>query len=105
MSLSILGFLEVSQMRNMLQSWGFALICCTTLSVSASWAAAPPKPIRKAVTFDDVLQLVQSGIDAPTILDNCDTIFTLNALERGKLLKAGATPALVAALEKKRMLI
>lgn len=73
------------------------------LIITPSTAPAQDPVPKRAVSFDDVVKLITDGKDAPAILDACDTIFTFSVEEREKLSKAGATPALIDALEKKRM--
>src|SRR5262245_56549517 len=80
-----------------------ALLVSLVLFTNASRACAQSTPTPKAVAFDDVLKLVRAGKDAPAILDNCDTVFTFSPAQRDTLLNAGASPALVAGLQKKRM--
>jgi hypothetical protein len=79
-----------------------AFLAAMLLAIQGS-AQSTDKPTVKAVTFEDVLKLVQGGADAPTVLERCDTVFTLDAVQRGQLSKAGASQALLDALEKKRM--
>jgi Mg-chelatase subunit ChlD len=89
-------------MRNFMQANGWCSVLWLLLSVIDATGAEQPAP--KAVTFDDVLWLVAQGRDAATILEQCDTVFTFDIVQRGRLVKAGATPALLDALEKRRML-
>ena len=64
-------------------------------------AAAP----AQAITFDQVLQLVQLGIDEAAIIDRLaksPTIFVLDAQQRSALTQAGASEKLIAAMTGSR---
>jgi Ca-activated chloride channel family protein len=55
-------------------------------------------------TFDELLRLVRSDPEPASVLEKCgDTIFTLSKDQHTQLRKAGATPALIDALQTKRM--
>jgi hypothetical protein len=58
----------------------------------------------QSITFDDLLQVVQSGADADAVLERCgSTVYTFSATQRRQLDKAGANAALIDALQKQRM--
>src|SRR3954454_23891227 len=77
-----------------------ALVPALPLSAAVAVAAAADADVT---TFPDLFRLVRSEPDPTVVLERCgDTVFTLNAAQRAQLAKAGAPPALVAALQERR---
>jgi HEAT repeat protein len=78
-------------------SIALALILAAPATLSAQ------DPPAKAASFDDVLKMVADKKMPGEILETCDTIFTFNPEQVEKLTKAGASPALIDGLQRKRM--
>ena len=74
---------------------------CGPLLLAAALLAGTPAPAAP-VAFDDIVQAIRAGEEPADILDRCDTVFTLDPVQRGKLAQVGAPAAFVAALEKPR---
>lgn len=84
-----------------------AMFLSVLLALAGPVAARAQEPAAPApaVTFDDVLKLLQSGTAEEELLKRLaqsPTVFTLDAAQVEKLKKAGATPKLLAALQGKR---
>ncbi|HUQ69748.1 MAG TPA: hypothetical protein VM165_09505, partial [Planctomycetaceae bacterium] len=68
-------------------------------------AANKPKAEGKAITFQDVMKLLELGIDESTILKRLEkspTLFVLDAEQITQLEQAGASKKLIAALQRER---
>jgi hypothetical protein len=68
-------------------------------------APAPAAPSARAVTYDQVLLLLSTGIDEPAILERLaksPTVFILSAEQVAELKQAGASETLIKALEAPR---
>lgn len=74
-------------------------------AVQAAGKSRRPAAGGQTVTYDDVLKLVELGIDEAAILKRLEkspTVFTLGADQEDELKKAGASPRLIAALKGER---
>ena len=72
---------------------------------AAKASTKPSSPPGKAVTYEDVLKLLELGIDERQILDRLaksPTLFTLDATQVSELKKAGASEKLLAAMAGNR---
>src|SRR4051794_15082292 len=66
--------------------------------------AAPAARPADVASFDELLRLVRADPDPASVLEKCGAnVFTLSRAQRVQLVKAGATAALVDAVQKPRM--
>jgi Mg-chelatase subunit ChlD len=73
------------------------------LALLAPMAAATTEG-GDVASFAELVRLVRSDPDPASVLEKCgDTVFTLSKDQRVQLRKAGASPALIEALQTKRM--
>lgn len=84
-----------------------ALLKAVQQAAKAKPAGGKAKPAAggKAITFQDITQLLELGIDEPSILKRLEkspTIFVLDADQIAELKKAGASDKLIAALKRGR---
>ncbi len=69
----------------------------------ALFAAMLPAFAGDAASIDDIVKCLRASTDPQAVLDKAGgTVFTFGDAERDRLAKAGASPALIAALQKPR---
>jgi Mg-chelatase subunit ChlD len=85
-----------------LQTAGASDAVLDVIRAAGTVAARPAPSAKKAVTYDDILGLLQSGVPEAAILKalkTSPTVFVLDAGQVAALRKAGATEALLASMQ------
>jgi hypothetical protein len=91
-------------MRHSRHSFLLALVAAVAVSLLSSSQAFAQTP-KKAVSYDDVKDIVQSGLNetiALKLIDGSPTLFTLSAKQEQELRSLGASDKLIGALKKNK---